>query len=106
MQAGDLRQRVTIQEAADPARDTYGAEIVVWADVATVWGAVEPLTGREFFDAQATNAETTTRIRIRYRIGIVPKMRVVWGSHRYDIQSVTEIKSGRRELHLMCRELL
>jgi len=106
MQAGDLRQRITIQEAADPAQDTYGAEIEVWADVATVWAAVEPLTGREFFDAQAMNAETTTRIRIRYREGIVPEMRVSWGDHIYDIQSVIESESGRRELHLMCTELL
>lgn len=106
MQAGGLRHRVTIQDSSDPARDTYGAEIDVWADVATVWAVVEPLQGREFFDAQATNAETTTRIRLRYREGIVPEMRVTWGNHIYDILSVIEVGSERRELHLMCRELL
>jgi SPP1 family predicted phage head-tail adaptor len=89
-----------------PTRDTYGAEVASWSALATVWGAVEPLRGREFFDAQAVNAEVTTRIRIRYRSGVVPTMRVVWGSHTYDILSVVEIETRQRELHLMCKELL
>lgn len=105
MNAGKLRHRVTIQDPQS-ARDTFGAEIVNYVDVATVWAAVDPLQGREFFDAQADNAEVTTRIRIRYRSGIKPTMRVVWGDHEYDIRSVIEIESRRRELHLMCRELL
>ena len=105
MQAGKLRHRVTIQQNT-PTRDSFGAEVESWSDVTTIWAAVEPLQGREFFDAQAVNPETTTRIRIRYRSGIVPEMRVAWGSHTYDIQSVIEPESNRRELHLLCRELL
>ena len=105
MKAGELRHRVTLQEATE-TRDTTGAIVTVYVDRATVWGAVEPLTGREFFQAQAVNAETTTRIRIRYWQGIVPKMRATWDGHTYDIQEVREVESRRRELHLMCKELV
>jgi len=105
VKAGDLRHRITIQEQTT-TRDTTGAEVVVWVDRTTVWAAVEPLNGRELFAAQALNAEMTTRIRIRYWQGIVPKMRATWEGHTYDIQYVSEVETRRRELHLICKELL
>lgn len=105
MEAGRLRQRVTIQEK-DPTQDEYGEEVPTWSDVATVWAAVEPLRGREFLEAQRVGAEVTTRIRIRYRDGIVPEMRVVWGDHVYDIEAVIPVKERQREIHLMCKELM
>jgi SPP1 family predicted phage head-tail adaptor len=73
-----------------------------------VWAAVEPLTGREFLEGRALDAEVSTRIRIRYRSGLVghPEMRVVWGSQVFDVEAVLEKKSERREIWLMCREVL
>ena len=98
-----MRHRVTIQQKA-PTRDTFGGEVEVWNPVATVWASVEPLQGREFLEARQMQAEVTTRIRIRYRAGIVPPMRVIWGSHTYDVQAVIEPEARRRELQLMCVE--
>lgn len=105
MQAGKLRHRVTIQEK-DVTQNDYGEEVITWDDVATVWGAVEPLQGREFLEAQRLGAEVNTRIRIRHRDGIVPEMRVSWGDHAYDIEAVIAIEERQREIHLMCRELV
>lgn len=103
MQAGRLRHRITIQQKA-PTRDSFGGEVEAWTAVATVSASVEPLDGREFLEARQLQAEVTTRIRIRYRTGIVPQMRVVWGSHTYDVQAVIDPASRRRELQLMCKE--
>jgi len=103
IRAGELRHRVTIQQKS-VTRNTFGEEIVTWQDVATVWAAIEPLRGREFFESQQVNAEVTTRIRIRYRPGITPTMRVVYGSRIFDIQAVINVEERNRELHLMCRE--
>ena len=105
MRAGDLRHRVTIQQKS-VVRDTYGEEDVTWTDVATVWGSVEPLQGREFIEAKQTQAEITTRIRMRYRSGILPEMRAVWDGHIYDIEAVIDVGGRKRELHLMCTEVL
>lgn len=105
MKAGTLRHRVVIQEK-DPTQDEYGEEVPTWSDVDTVWAAVEPLAGREFLETQRVGAEVTTRIRIRYRDGIVPKMRVVWGDHVYDIKAVIHVEERQREIHLMCKELV
>jgi SPP1 family predicted phage head-tail adaptor len=101
---GDLRHRVTIEEATI-TRDDFGGEIETWGTVATAWAAVEPLQGREFLEGRRAEAEVSTRIRVRYRAGIVPGMRVSWGDHVYDIEAVIEHESKRRELRLMCREL-
>jgi len=105
MNAGELRRRVTIQ-AKVASRDTFGAETVSWAPIATVWAAVEPMLGREFVEARQLTAELTTRIRVRYRSGITPLMRVVHGSETYEVVSVQHVRSERRELVLMCREIL
>lgn len=105
MRAGELRHRVTIQQKS-VTRDSFGAETVSWTDVAVVWAAIEPLQGREFFSAQQVNAEVTTRIRIRYRSGITPAMRVLFGSRAFDIQGIINIEERNRELHLMCKEVV
>ena len=47
MEAGQLRHRVTIQQATETT-DGFGGVTQAWATFATVWAAVEPLTGREY----------------------------------------------------------
>ena len=103
MEIGELRHRVTIEEAS-LTRDDFGGQVETWSEVVTCWAAVEPLQGREFLEGRREEAEVSTRIRIRYRAGILPGMRVTWGDHVYDIDSVIEPDSRRRELVLMCRE--
>ena len=105
MRAGNLRQRITIQDKT-ANRDTFGDEVITWGDWATVWAAVEPLTGREFLDAKMVTAEVTTRIRIRHQDGISPEMRVVFGSKIYDILAVIHVQEREREDHLMCQEII
>jgi len=105
MRAGQLCHRVTIQQP-DPTQDQYGDQVPIWSNVAEVWAAIEPLRGREFLEAQHAGAEVTTRIRIRHRDGITPEMRVIWGDHTYDVEAVIHVEERRREIHLMCKELV
>lgn len=95
MQAGKLDRRITIQEPVI-SQDDYGEPVVTgWADVATVWAQVVPVSGREYFDATAVRAEKTTRFRIRWRSGLTEAMRIVYDGRNYDIRSIVEL--GRRE---------
>ena len=105
MRAGKLRQRVTIQDKS-VSQNTYGEEVITYVDWATVWAAVEPLRGREFLEGRQITAEVSTRIRIRYRSGISPEMRVKFGSKVYDVHSIIHIEEREREIHLMCQEIL
>ncbi len=105
MNPGDLRHRITIQQKSI-TKDSEGIPSETWPDFATAWAAIEPLQGREFFSAQAVNAQVTTRIRIRYLAGICPTMRVSYGTHIYDIQVVIDVEERHRELQLMCQEVV
>jgi SPP1 family predicted phage head-tail adaptor len=96
---------VAVQRAVE-TQNEYGEASVSWNLVATVWAAVEPLRGREYLQADQVQAAVDTRIRMRYLDGVVPKMRVVWDGHTYDIESVINPATRGRELELMARELL
>ena len=102
MIAGRLDQRVTI-ERLTYVEDPMGGGIETWAPLATLWAAVEPLNGREFFAASTTLSETTTRIRVRYRPDLTVIDRINHGGVLYDITSIINPRSGDRELVLMCK---
>lgn len=104
MQAGRLRKRVRIQTPVD-AQNGLGEMIRAWSTVATVWAAVEPLRGREMFDAAQVQAEISHRVQLRYRPGVNTTMRILFGSRVLQIQSVIDVDERRRELQLMCREM-
>lgn len=105
MRAGDLRQRVTINSKT-ATQDSLGAEVITWVEFATVWAAVEPVTGREFMDGRQITAEVTTLIRIRKMDGISPEMQVVFGSKVYDILSVIHVEERNREIQMVCQEII
>ena len=113
MRAGALTQRVTIErmdyrrdEDGNAVQDPHTGEVRYdWLPLATVWASVEPLTGREFIAAMAVQAETTARIRMRYRPYLTAQDRVVHDGQVYEIETVIDVKSAAREMHLMCKRL-
>ncbi len=105
MRAGQLRKRITIQNTT-ASQDTYGAENITWENFAVNRPAqVTPLSGREFFDAQQTQAGIEIRFNIRYIKGIKPKMRVLYNDEGYDIQSVINLEERNRELLILCSRI-
>ncbi|MDP2768405.1 MAG: phage head closure protein [Giesbergeria sp.] len=102
MKAGQLDQRVTLERLSGGV-DELGQPIESWAPLFTCWAAVEPLTGREFLAAQAAVSEVTARIRMRYRPGVLGTDRVIHGSTTYGIEAAIDLRSGNRELVLMCK---
>lgn len=106
MEAGDLRHRITIQQRTD-TQDAYGEPIPAWTTWATVWAAVEPQSGQEATIAmsQQSEARLRVRVRVRYRTGLSVLMRIVWQGKTYQIEAISEVKSNRREFHLICYEV-
>ena len=106
MQAGNLRHRVTIQQVTE-TRDDMGGVTQTWSTfAANLHAEIAPLSGRELLLARQVNAETTHRIRLRYRAGITPKMRVLFGSRIFAIESVLDTEERGIEVVLLCREAL
>jgi len=106
VRAGSLRHRVTLQQlvAGSPQRRPDGEPDAAWVEYLTVYAAVEPVTGREFFAAQAVEHEADTTIRMRYRTGITTAMRVVFEGRTYDIRAVLDHHERHIELRLLCKQ--
>jgi SPP1 family predicted phage head-tail adaptor len=100
--AGSLDDRITIQTltAASPNVSGSGMPDESWQTYASVAASVEPISGRELFSALERHAETTTRIKIRYRDGVTAKMRIVGSDGTiYEIERLLEYKrDGYMEL--------
>jgi SPP1 family predicted phage head-tail adaptor len=105
MRAGRLRHRITIQDYTE-SQNTFGEVTKNWTDYATVWAAVEPVKGREFWESQQINAEITTKVTIRYLAGIKPKMRILYDTRIFEIDSVINVDERNRELQLLVKEMV
>ena len=103
MRSGELRHKITIQ-AKGITQNEFGEPVETWSDVATVWASVQPLAGREYFQAQQVKADITLRVRMRYRSGIQPAMRLLFESRVFEIQAVIDPDERHRELELLCAE--
>ena len=104
MNPGRLNRRIILQRQ-DVSRDVVGQAKPVWTDVATVWAAVLPLRGREYFESARVNSEITVRVVIRYRADVKPSWRVKHGADAYDIIEIINPADGKRELQLMCKRV-
>jgi SPP1 family predicted phage head-tail adaptor len=100
---GKLRHRITIEQV-DETQDAGGEMLGNWSVYAIVQASIQPISGREYFAAQSTQADVTHRINLRHLTGVTPKMRVKYGSRIFDILSVINVDERNRELQLMCRE--
>jgi len=96
-----LRHRLTLQYKTQ-TRTATGDVVTTWVTDSTVYGAIEPLTGKEFFAAAQTQNETTVRVVIRYHATINANWRVVNDGKYYSIISVVNEDERDRMMVLMC----
>lgn len=109
MRAGRLRHRVTLEWWQAGKRSDSGATPSEWVAGATVWAEVEQLRGQTLFAAQEANAETTARIRLRWRREIAEAtgktLRIRHGDITYRVEGRPIDLGGKRvELEVMCHE--
>jgi SPP1 family predicted phage head-tail adaptor len=105
MRAGDLKQRIIIQSATH-AKNDIGELEDTWGTFATVWAAVEPATGSNYYASKQTEAKVDGRVRIRYRSDLDTTMRILFGSRVLTIVSILQPKENKKETHIMYTEAL
>lgn len=102
--AAKLRHRITLQSRTATQDSNTGEMVMSWANtMADEPAEVVPLSGKEFIQSGATQAQVDTRITIRWRSGIEPTMRVVFDGNNYQITAVLPDPTNRRHLTLMCQ---
>lgn len=105
IRTGELNKRVTIQQYVETA-DTFGELDRTWSNLVTVWAKVKPISASETYSAQQTGMTVNHEVWIRYRTGIAPKMRVVYGSRTFEIDGVMNLDERGEFLILKCYEVL
>jgi len=114
IKAGDLRQVITLIRPAVTLEDrkspgTAGTErkrrVTGWEDAATVRAAKSDVSGREFFEAHAVNAEDIVTFTIRWRPDIDTTWRVRHGGETYGILEVNHLSYMRDYIRLKCRSV-
>jgi SPP1 family predicted phage head-tail adaptor len=105
IQAGKYRSPLDIESRATTT-DTYGGSTESWSTFVSVRGAIMPLSGREFFQADIVNSEITHRVHIRYIQGIKPTMRINFNGRYFKIESVINYSEQNIELQLYCKEIV
>ena len=103
MRAGRLRHRLTLQYKSE-SRSATGDIVTAWVTDSTVWGSIEPLTGREFVAASQTQNEIPVRIVMRYHSTITPSWRIVNDSLVYSILSISNADLRNAVMELSCSQ--
>jgi SPP1 family predicted phage head-tail adaptor len=105
MRAGTLRHRITVEHNAQ-TRDDFGGVTSAWAVFASsVPAAILPVSGREFFAAEASQAEVTTKIIMRDLAGLLPSMRIVHAGQQYNIRAILPDATLARHIICMCERV-
>ena len=100
MNPGELKHRITFQ-----VQDLEQEE-ETWKDILSTWANINPISGKEYYSAETINSDLTHKIRLRYRKGITPDMRVIYNDRIFYIISVINEHEKNTMLQLMCRELI
>ena len=74
-----------------------------WETAFSCWCGVEPLSGREFWEAAAINRENEVRFTIRYRRDVSPEMRMRLDGVVYNITSITDRNNRHEALEILAR---
>ncbi len=77
---------------------------MTWETVYTLWASVRKENGLESYRFEQQSGSATWTITTAYGPVIDTSMRVVYGGHVLDIQSVTDPQEARRALVLLCVE--
>ena len=102
MDAGKLRERITVQIASG-ATNTLGETVLTWSDSSAVWASVEGVSAREALTAGQNQVSMSHRVRMRYLPGLTQNMRLSWRGRTLEIVSLLE-HGNRTEHEAICQE--
>ncbi len=98
-----LRHRVSLQ-ARSRSQDGQGGYAESWAEIASLWAAIEPLKGYERMKAAQLGTPLTHKVLIRYRQYVTTTQRLVFRNRVFEIKEVINEEEANRWLRLLCVE--
>ena len=85
--------------------------IANWTDIASAQAYIEPLRGRQYFEAQQVNSEVTHKVKLRYCADVMadikPKStRLLYNNRAFKIETAYSPRELKREIELLCVEVV
>jgi SPP1 family predicted phage head-tail adaptor len=103
IRAGELRDRVTIQQPTTTSGGAWGPQ-PGWSDLTTVWAKVLRVAASERSVQDGVQSVVSHRITMRYRPDLTSKHRLVYRGRPLDIVGVNDPDGRRHELLIEARE--
>jgi len=102
IKAGDLKHPVTLLKPVTTLGE-HNRRRTEWTEAASVMADKSDVSGREFFQAHAVNAEDIVTFTIRWRDDIDSTWRVQHHGATYNVLEVNHLGYMRDFLRLKCR---
>ena len=104
MNAGRMRHRVELR--TPKFANQSGESNTTYSSLGTFWAEVEPVRGREYWQAQHENSEVTHRIRMRFvrRAKANANLVAYYGDREFEVMTVIDPGERNTSIELMCRE--
>ena len=100
---GQMRHRMTIQsQVATP--DGMGGSTITWADVATVWADIRPVSGAERAQADRLMLDVSHSILMRHRALSATTERLTMDGRVFNVVSLYDADESRSHLKVLARE--
>lgn len=105
MRSSSLRHLVSFQEDTG-TKNSIGEITESWASLTPQeWVQIIPLKGEEKYQSKSLNTEVNHKIRLRYRDDLDTKMKIVYGTRVFEIDSIINPFERNRELQIMATEV-
>lgn len=98
---GTLDKRISIKKLIDVENDSGFLEQTL-KEVANCWARIEPLRGREYYEAKQLTSADNVKITIRFRTGLDNSMVVEYAGKEYEIVNIVDPYMKHKMLELMC----
>ena len=101
----DMRNIINIKQRVGSC-NSFGEPVDTWETIySNIWASKEPLLGREYFSAEATQSQVEVKFRTYYFDGVKNEMRVECDGEMFEILSAINVKSLNRELLMYCKKV-
>lgn len=102
IQAGRLRHYVTVEALTitDQPDGTYAKS---WSSEGR-HASIEPLSGRELFEAQQMKGEATHKVTMRHYAGLTPEHRIKFNGRTFNVVGVQNIEERGTMTVAYCKE--
>lgn len=100
---GRLNKRISFLEYST-YKNELEQEVQEYIKVKKVWASVEPVSGKEYYNANKVENQTAYTVYVRYTEGIKPDMLIRYKSKKLYIKEVLNIMEKKELLKIICFE--